>query len=106
MSKLIPLLLLACGGSPPPAQVANAAPPDAATAPAMSNSEAVATSQAFFDLLAGSRPRIQRCYERALKTSGDLQNRGVTLELVARFTDGQHTQLTTSPSLGAPFEAC
>jgi hypothetical protein len=115
-------LVVACGGSkstspvatvtnpPPPDAGAAAATPDAgepdATPARLNDGDAAAASRAFLELLNGSRLKIQRCYEHALKADTALQSQAITLTLAARFTDGKNVTLTTTPALGAPFESC
>ena len=55
----------------------------------------------FLNVVARSRPAIQKCYEQALKKNNGLQAKTVTLSVEANFTTtGQYKSSNFAPSLG------
>jgi hypothetical protein len=64
-------------------------------------------SQAFLDMVKGSRGAIQKCYEQALKKNSGLQARTISLKLSARFgAAGEYMSSDFNPSLGDVFDGC
>src|SRR5207253_9021335 len=66
---------------------------------------AAAASKEFLDVVAKSRGAIQRCYEQALKKNTGLQQRTVTLNVSASFSNtGAYRDSAFTPSLGRSEE--
>ena len=64
-------------------------------------------SQAFLDMVKGSRGAIQKCYEQALKKNSGLQARTISLKLSAKFqASGDYAGSNFDPSLGDVFDGC
>jgi hypothetical protein len=64
-------------------------------------------SQAFLDMVKGSRGAIQKCYEQALKKNSGLQARTISLKLSASFkASGEYANSDFNPSLGDVFDGC
>ena len=80
--------------------------PGVPTAP-IDNAAAKLASKEFLDLVRKSRGPIQKCYEKALKSTPSLQAKTVTLTVSATFAQsGTYQAARFSPTLGDAFDSC
>jgi len=82
-------------------------PGQAGEAPPIDSKVAEAGAREFTEVVEKSRGSIQKCYEQALKRSSGLGSQTVKLTVEATFSpSGAYQSLTSSPSLGEPFDGC
>ena len=75
--------------------------------PPVDQKAAQEATREFLNVVAKSRPAIQKCYEQALKKNNGLQAKTITLSVEANFAPtGQYKSASFSPSLGETFDAC